>query len=123
MGSCSRRTHSPPNGTTQLWLDGIKEATKRGIKLRTPFGKTRKVEDPYAIYRHENSDFEWRVLKTYQHPEKEVDNVYARWFVAAKSPYTHGSWEMGDTYTRDILTYGTLQEATYEWKELYTGKP
>ena len=91
--------------------------------MRTPFGKSRKVEDPYAIYRHENSDFEWRVLKTYQHPDKEADNVYARWFVAAKSPYTHGSWEMGDDYAREILTYGTLQEATSEWKELYTGKP
>ena len=49
--------------------------------------------------------------------------MYARWFVAAKSPYTHGSWEMGDDYAREILTYGTLQEATSEWKELYTGKP
>ena len=91
--------------------------------MRTPFGKIRKVESPYAIYTNSSSGFEWRVLKTYQHPEKEADNLYARWFVAAKSPYTHGSWEMGDDYAREILTYGTLQEATSEWKELYTGKP
>ncbi len=91
--------------------------------MRTPFGKSREIDDPYAVYRHENSDSEWRVLKTYQHPDREADNVYARWFVAAKSPYTHGSWEMGEVYVNDIVMHGTFQEGTSEWKELYTGKP
>jgi len=87
--------------------------------LRTPFGKIRKVESPYAIYTNSSSGFEWRVLKTYQHPEKEADNLYARWFVAAKSPYTYDSWEYGDTYSTEILKYGKLKMADAEWKELY----
>jgi len=87
--------------------------------LRTPFGKTRKVESPYAIYTNSGAGFEWRVLKTYQHPEKEADNLYARWFVAAKSPYTYDRWEYGDTYATEILEYGKLKMADAEWKELY----
>ena len=61
---------------------------------RTPFGKTRDVEKPYAIYTNPQG-WEWRILKTYQHPDKEKTNQYARWYVAARSPMTHGSWEYG----------------------------
>ena len=35
-----------------------------------PFGKTRKVDEPYAVYRGHHG-WEWRVLKTYQRPDKE----------------------------------------------------
>jgi hypothetical protein len=64
-------------------------------------GKTRKVEDPYEIWRA--GDWEWRVLKKYQSEENETKNPYARWFCAVKSPYTYGSFDMGDTYIRDIV--------------------
>ena len=84
---------------------------------RTPFGKTRDVEKPYAIYR--NGDWEWRVLKTYQHPDREKTNRYARWFVAAKSPMTCGSWEYGDTYAMGIRQYGQLYSGTDTWLENY----
>ena len=84
---------------------------------RTPFGKTREVEKPYAIYR--NGDWEWRILKTYQHPDKEKTNQYARWFVAAKSPMTYGSWEYGDTYAKEIQQYGHLCLADDGWLEHY----
>ena len=89
--------------------------------MRTPFGKSRKVDNPYAVYTQNSTGFEWRVLKTYQHPDRELENDYARWFVACKSPYTSGSWEYGDSYCQDILDYGTLQESTDEWRELYRG--
>ena len=45
-------------------------------------------------------------MKKYQRPDKEAENPHARWFVAAKSPYTYGSWEYGDTYVKDIMDYG-----------------
>jgi hypothetical protein len=48
------------------------------------------------------------ILKTYQHPDKEKTNQYARWYVAARSPLTHGSWEYGDTYATEIQQYGRL---------------
>lgn len=86
--------------------------------MRTPFGKSRKTESPYAVYKFR--DFTWHVLKTYQHPDKEKGNIYARWLVAAKSNHTYGSWELGDTYVKDVLSYATLVDATPEWKEHYS---
>ncbi len=68
-------------------------------------GKMKTVNEPYEIYR--NCDgFEWRVLKKYQTPEKEAANPYARWMVACKSPMTGGTYDMGDTYVRDIADMG-----------------
>jgi len=83
------------------------------------FGKTAKVDAPYAIFKAPQMNFEWRVLKTYQRPDKEMENQYARWFVAARSDMTYGSWEYGDTYVRDIVEYGTLVEAVPQWYEQY----
>ena len=81
---------------------------------RTKFGKTVKVEQPYAIFTNAQG-WEWRVLKTYQAAKKEKDNPYARWFVAVRSPLTYGSWEYGDTYSREIKEYGTIISAKQEW--------
>ena len=72
--------------------------------------KTRKVEDPYEIWTHEMSGFEWRVLKKYQNAENEEKNEYARWFCAVKSPMTWGSWEYGDVYVKDIKEMGNRIE-------------
>ena len=68
-------------------------------------GKTRKTADPYEVYQGSNG-FEWRVLKKYQNPENEAKNPYARWYCAVKSDMTYGSFEYGDTYVSDIMTYG-----------------
>lgn len=70
--------------------------------LKNECGKTRPVEDPYEIWENPRSGFVFRVLKKYQRPDKEAENPYARWFVATKSPFTYGNWELGDGYVRDI---------------------
>lgn len=67
-------------------------------------GKTRKVEEPYEIWEGSNG-FEYRVLKKYQSEEKEKANPYARWFLATKSPYTYGSYELGDGYVKDVTSH------------------
>lgn len=85
---------------------------------RTKFGKTAKVDKPYATFTNPQG-WEWRVLKTYQTAKKEKENPYARWFVAAKSPLTYGSWEYGDTYSREVKQYGTLSSATQDWLKEY----
>ena len=72
--------------------------------------KTRKVEEPYEIWTHEMSGFEWRVLKKYQNAENEAKNEYARWFCAVKSPMTWGSWEYGDVYVKEIKEMGRRQD-------------
>ena len=74
-----------------------------------PCGKTRDIENPYEVWKGIipglGMKVEYRVLKKYQAPEKEKENKYSRWFVAAKSEGTFGSWEYGDTYVSDIKPY------------------
>jgi hypothetical protein len=69
-------------------------------------GKTRSIDSPYEIW--EANGWIWKVLKKYQSTEKEETNQYARWFVAVKSPYTHGTWDMGDNYCNEIKRNGRL---------------
>ena len=77
-----------------------------------PCNKTRKLEDPYEVWEcnmqlgFDNLVIEYRVLKKYQSPKNEAENPFARWFTAAKSEATFGSWEYGDTYIRDIVSSG-----------------
>ncbi len=70
--------------------------------MANPFGKTRDVENPYAIYKgyiDGIGEMEIRVLKRYKHSVKsEKLNRYSKWFTAAKSPMTFGRWEYGDQY-------------------------
>ena len=73
------------------------------------------LESPYATY--VLGDWEWRVLGV-NAPKKGPNAKYATWFVAAKSPYTFGSWERGDTYIADILSVNPERiQATAEFKE------
>ena len=74
--------------------------------------KTRKITDPYEIWKCRMEigldvlNIEYRVLKKYQAPKGEAENPFARWYTAAKSEATFGSWEYGDTYVRDIVSSG-----------------
>jgi hypothetical protein len=91
---------------------------------KNPFGSSTTQDKPYAVYKNDFG-WEWRVLKTYQRPDKEPSNKYARWFVAATSPHMHeGGYELGDTYIADIMgpAQGYLLSATDEWKEHYKGE-
>ncbi len=69
--------------------------------MKNECGKLRSIGNPYEI-RESSDGWEWRVPKKYQTPEKEAQNPYVRWFCAVKSPFTHGDFDWGDTYVRDI---------------------
>ena len=73
--------------------------------MKNECGKTRKVDNPYEVWKY--GDWEWRVLKKWQTPDKEKTNQYARWFCAVKSPMTYGGYEYGDVYVRDITGTAT----------------
>ena len=89
------------------------------MRKKNPFGKSQSHDKPYAIYKN-NYGWEWRVLKTYQHPDNEKSNEYARWFVSATSPLMHdGGYEMGDNYSNEILENAYLESSSPEWKEHY----
>ena len=68
-------------------------------------GKTRPIDNPYEVWESADGTWTWKVLKKYQKPSKEAENPYARWFCAVSSPYTDGSFEMGDVYVREIAFY------------------
>ena len=85
--------------------------------MANPFAKSRPADKPYAIYRA--GDMVWHVCKTYKMPKNEAGNMYARWFVWAKSDATFGSFEGGDTYAADVERYGTLVAAEPGWLEAY----
>lgn len=85
--------------------------------MSNPFRKAAPLDAPHAIYRA--GTFEWRVLRTYKQTSSEAKDPYARWFVAAKSDATYGSFEYGDTYKNEVTSYGRLVAATPEWIEAY----
>jgi len=70
--------------------------------MPNPFGKSRPIESPYAIYKA--GDFTWHVIKTYKMPKSELKDPFARWMVAAKS---------------DVTSYGRLVAAEPAWLEAY----
>ena len=86
--------------------------------MANAFGKSAPLDAPYAVYTNPQG-WEWRILKTYKQPSSEAKDPYARWFVAAKSPMTDGSWEYGDTYKNEVTSYGRLATSTPEWKDAY----
>lgn len=75
--------------------------------------KTADLETAHATYTA--GSFTWKILKV-NAPAKSPWAQYSTWLVAAKSDMTFGSYEYGDTYTQDVLQFGTLVEATDEFK-------
>ena len=77
------------------------------VKEKNLCNKTRDIENPYEVWKGSSfmGDIEYRVLRKYQKPSLEKVNEYARWFVAAKSDATFGSWEYGDNYIKDITSF------------------
>ena len=92
-----------------------------------PFGKSISAEavrngtaEPYATYRA--GALTWKVLKTWQRPDKEKDNQHARWFVLGESPAAGSYGDLGDMYAAQVREHGILVQATDEWREHY-GEP
>ena len=80
-------------------------------------GKTRPVERPYEIWKSRDGTWTWKVLKKYQTPENENKNPYARWLCAVSSPMTWDSYDLGDTYVKDVVRYAVLVETDYDEEE------
>jgi len=87
--------------------------------MRNPFGRSRKTNDPYAIYKA--NGITWYVLKTYKLAKNE--DQFSRWFVAGKSDATFGGFDLGDTYAYQVKAQGVLVAATPEWHEAYSIRP
>lgn len=76
---------------------------------KNPCAKTRKIDNPYEIWKGRVSiggdilNMEWRVLKKWQ---VDDEKPYARWFCAVQSEATYGGWEYGDVYVSEIKRFG-----------------
>ena len=96
---------------------------------KNPFGKSVSIEkflvgdqQPYAVYQASSYDLgviTIAVLKTYKKPDNCKKDQHSRWFTAAKSDATYGSWDYGDQYADAIMNKFTLIECTPEWKAAY----
>jgi hypothetical protein len=51
-------------------------------------------------------------------PENE-GSPFDIWHIAAKSPFTGGSFERGDIYKSEVVQNGTLTKSTSEWSKHY----
>ena len=88
--------------------------------MSNPFVKTRKVEEPYAVYGN-SQGWIWKVLKTYKHSEAERKDPYARWYLATSSPLTDYRDEIGDGYAKEVIQNGVLIDADPAWRNEYPG--
>lgn len=71
--------------------------------MANPYGKTRPVAAPYAVYRSRMlPGWEWHVLKVNQGPEATRAKPFASAFCVVVSPVTLPSGDMGDTYVREV---------------------
>lgn len=84
--------------------------------MKNQFGKSRTPDSPYATYKF--NDWTWKVLKTYQRPDKEQENEYARWFCFVTSPDCP-SGEYGDVYISEILNIAYLDSCLLAWSNAY----
>lgn len=89
--------------------------------MTNPFAKSRKIEKPYATFTGYGpfGQTVLHVLKTYQTPENEKKNQYARWFVAVKTDMTYGSFDMGDSYIKEAIMGLWLDVCSKEFAAAY----
>lgn len=81
--------------------------------------KTVEMENPHATFTNPAAGWTWKVLKVYASAKSDKKNKYARWMLAVRSPHTFGGYDMGDTYIKDVLSFGALESATDEFKAYF----
>ncbi len=92
-----------------------------GSMTTNPLGKSRDIEDPYAIFTA--GGFELRLLKTYKLAKNELKDPLVRWHTVGRSPMTYGSWEYGDIYRSEVLNNFHLTYASPEFMDAYLDDP
>jgi len=70
-------------------------------KAKNIWGKSRPKSNPYAVLVM-NGGWEWRILKAYKSADATRADPHARFFCAVQSPLTHGGWDFGDCYAKDV---------------------
>ncbi len=68
---------------------------------KNPCARRVPPEHAYEVWQSFNRQWTYFVLKKYQSPEKEAQNLYARWFCMVTSPITPKG-EYGDVYIATV---------------------
>lgn len=76
--------------------------------------KTATKEEPHATY--SAGEWTWKVLKV-NAPSRDPSTQYVSWMCAVQSPMTYGGWDMGDTYSSEVLRFATLVDSTTEFAD------
>jgi hypothetical protein len=86
-----------------------------------PFAKSRKIDEPYAVYTGFGpfGETETRVLRTYKTPDKEVKDVFATWLLAVKSEDISDKFEVGHTFVREAIFKMKLVRCCGLWAKAY----
>jgi len=95
---------------------------KKQARLTNPFGKSQ-FDKPHAIYEGHGPFGHCivHVIKTYQHPDNEKKNHWAKWLIGAKTDATFGSFDYGDTYIHDALVGEMRLVSSVEgWTDYYS---
>jgi hypothetical protein len=71
---------------------------RREPMAKNPCGKTRKVGNPYEVWKSPDGTWKWEVLKKYQ---VDDNKPFGRWFCFVTSPYCPDG-EYGDVYVGDV---------------------
>ena len=85
-------------------------------KMKNLMNKTRKIENPYATF--QKGTFVSQVLRAYTTKLPE-ENQHVRFYTAAKSDNTYGSYEYGDVYIKELTDNLELVYASPEFIKQY----
>jgi len=75
--------------------------------MKNPCLKERTIDNPYEIWESPDKTWKWLVLKKWQ---LDDNKPLARWFCAVSSPYTYGTYDIGDVYVSEIKRYAKKVE-------------
>lgn len=66
-----------------------------------------KQDKPIEIWKSRDGTWTWKIWRKYQKPHNEAKNPYARWYCGTRSPFTYGSYELGDEYVNVVKRSAT----------------
>ena len=81
--------------------------------MKNLMNKTRTAENPYATFQH--GSFVSHVIRAYSTKQDE----FSRWYTVAKSDMSHGQYEYGDVYIKEITDNLELVFASPEFIKQY----
>lgn len=91
-------------------MEGARRPSQRGagkMASKNKMGKKTSIDKPYQVWKNEAAGWTWLILKS---NHADIHKPFASAFCAVSSPYTFGSYDLGDTYWSEIFANAELVE-------------